>query len=121
MPPSDTVKPLARRDGDPIFEEAWQAQALAMADCMVRAGAFTATDWAGALGRAVRAEDDTTAGYYRAVLAALEYLLDTGGTIPASEIEIRRDDWARAYETTPHGQPVELACHPRDSGELSQP
>jgi len=106
--PPDPSKPLARRDGEPIFEEAWQAQALAMADCMVKAGAFTATDWADALGKAVRAEDDTTAGYYRAVLAALESLLDTGGTLPAPEVATRRDAWARAYETTPHGQPVEL-------------
>lgn len=102
------LAPLARRDGDPVFEEAWQAQALAMADCMVRAGAFSAGDWAAALGKAVRAEDDTTQGYYRAVLAALETLLDTGGTIPAPEVTERRDAWARAYAATPHGQPVEL-------------
>ena len=74
--PLAPLAPLARRDGDPVFEEAWQAQALAMADCMVKTGAFSATDWAAALGRAVRAEDDTTGGYYRAVLAALETLLD---------------------------------------------
>ncbi len=92
-----------------------------MADCMVKAGAFTATDWAEALGIAVRAENDTTAGYYRAVLAALETLLDTGGTLPAPEVETRRDAWARAYANTPHGQPVELSCHPRESGDLAQP
>ena len=109
MPPSDpSLTPLARRDGDPVFEEAWQAQALAMADCMVKAGAFSATDWAAALGRAVRAEDDTTGGYYRAVLAALEDLLDARGAVPAPEMTDRRDAWARAYETTPHGAPVEL-------------
>jgi len=99
---------LARRDGDPVFEEAWQAQALGMADCMVSAGAFSAKVWAAALGRAVRDEEDTTAGYYRAVLAALETLLDTGGAVPAPEMTDRRNAWARAYETTPHGQPVEL-------------
>ena len=114
MPPPDPrgggpLAPLARRDGDPVFEEAWQAQALAMADCLVRAGAFTAADWAAALGRAVRAQDaDTTAGYYRAVLAALESLLDRGGAVPAGEVEDRRAAWVRAYEATPHGQPVEL-------------
>lgn len=114
MPPNDSLAPLAplaplaRRDGDPVFEEAWQAQALAMADCMVKAGAFSAGDWAGALGKAVRAQDDTTAGYYRAVLAALESLLDTGGAVPAPEVTQRRNEWARAYEATPHGQPVEL-------------
>ena len=102
------LDPLASRDGDPVFEEAWQAQALAMADTLVKAGAFSAGEWAAALGEAVRAEDDTTAGYYRAVLRALEGLLDGGGAVPAPELEARRDAWARAYETTPHGEPVEL-------------
>ncbi len=107
--PENPLAPLARRDGDPVFEEAWQAQALAMADCMVRAGAFSASDWAAALGKAVREQDDdTTSGYYRAVLAALETLLAMQGAVPAPEIEARRDAWARAYETTPHGHPVEL-------------
>lgn len=108
MASPDPLAPLARRDGDPVFEEAWQAQALGMADCLVRAGAFSATDWAATLGEAVRREDDTTAGYYRAVLAALETLLDARGGVPATEIETRRDAWARAYEATPHGAPVML-------------
>ncbi len=108
MSAPDPLAPLARRDGDPVFEEAWQAQALGMADCLVRAGAFSAGDWAAALGRAVRREEDTTRGYYRAVLAALETLLDAGGAVPAPEIDARRDAWARAYETTPHGDPVVL-------------
>ena len=108
MGAADPLAPLARRDGDPVFEEAWQAQALAMADCLVATGAFSASDWAAALGRAVRREEDTTAGYYRAVLAALESLLDAGGTVPAGEMAARRAAWARAYETTPHGAPVEL-------------
>lgn len=108
MPAPDPLAPLARRDDDPVFEEAWQAQALGMADTLVQAGAFSAADWAAALGEAVRAEEDTTTGYYRAVLRALESLLDGAGTIPAPELETRRDAWARAYESTPHGQPVEL-------------
>ena len=108
MPPSDPLAPLSRRDGDPVFEAAWQAPALGMADCLVKAGAFSATDWATALGRAVRMEEDTTAGYYRAVLAALESLLDATGAVAAHEAGERRDAWARAYENTPHGQPVEL-------------
>ena len=103
------LRPLARRDGDPAFDEAWQAQALALADCLTREGVFTAQEWAEALGVAVREHDDTTEGYYRAVLAALERLLDSG-PVPAAAIEARRDAWARAYENTPHGAPVELSA-----------
>ena len=107
MSASDPLGPLARRDGDPVFDEAWQAQALALADCLVREGVFTAEAWADALGVAVRENDDTTEGYYRAVLSALERLLDTGA-VPGAEVDARRDAWAAAYERTPHGQPVEL-------------
>jgi len=90
-----------------VFDEAWQAQALAMADCLVRGGLFSGGQWAETLGVAVREQEDTTEGYYRAVLSALERLLDQG-PLPNDEVEARRDAWARAYEATPHGQPVEL-------------
>lgn len=107
MPAHEVLQPLASRDGDPVFDEAWQAQALGLADCLVREGVFSAGDWAEALGVAVREQDDTTEGYYRAVLSALERLLDSG-PLPGLEVEVRRDAWARAYEATPHGDPVEL-------------
>ncbi len=107
MPPHDSLEPLVRRDNDPVFDEAWQAQVLGLADCLVREGVFTASDWAETLGVTVREQEDTTEGYYRAVLSALERLLDQGA-VPGVEIEARRDAWARAYEATPHGEPVEL-------------
>lgn len=47
--------PLAPRE--PVFEEPWHAQSLALADSLVRAGAFTATEWAEALGAALKAAD----------------------------------------------------------------
>lgn len=103
----EPLGPLVRRDGEAVFDEAWQAQALAMADCLVQVQVFSAGDWAEALGAAVREQDDTTEGYYRAVLSALERLLDRGA-LPGAEVEARRDAWARAYESTPHGEPVEL-------------
>ena len=62
LTPSNALGPLARRDGDAVFDEAWQAQALAMADCLVRAEVFTGTEWAEALGVAVREQPDTTEG-----------------------------------------------------------
>jgi len=107
LPAPDALRPLASRDGDPIFAEVWQAQGLALADCLVRAGVFSAGDWAETLGAAVREQPDTTEGYYRAVLSALEQLLGAG-PLTTAEIEDRRDAWARAYEATPHGMPVEL-------------
>ena len=109
MSAPEPLAPLRRRDGDPAFDEAWQAQALGLADCLVRAKAFDASDWADALGAALRAPQtpDTTEGYYGAVLRALEALL-ARSTLRADEIEARRDAWERAYRATPHGAPVKL-------------
>ena len=47
--PEDPLGPLRRKDGDPTFDEAWQAQSLAIADRLVDAGVVTATAWAEAL------------------------------------------------------------------------
>ena len=56
MDPSDTetLKPLAGMDGVAAFDEAWQAEALAIADNLVRDGLFSAGDWSQALGEALR-------------------------------------------------------------------
>lgn len=99
--------PLAPRDT--VFDEAWQAQVLAIADTMVQAGRFSATDWAETLGAELRAADaagkpDTTQTYYEAALAALERLTPITG----AELTERKADWTRAYQRTPHGQPVLL-------------
>src|SRR5215469_268401 len=39
----DPLGPLRRKDGDPAFDDAWQAQSLAMADTLVGGGGGTAT------------------------------------------------------------------------------
>ena len=116
--PDEPLGPLKRKDGDPVFDEPWQAQALAMADSLVKAGAFPASAWATALGAELRtaanagAADDALT-YYRAVVAALESLLDKSGAAEMDEVEARREQWKRAYLNTPHGKPVELSAGKR--------
>jgi nitrile hydratase accessory protein len=95
------------------FDEPWQAQALALADTMVHAGRFTATEWAGALGAALREAEaggapDTLESYYSAVLIALERLCEARGGISRDDRALRRAAWEAAYRRTPHGQPVKL-------------
>ena len=106
--PDDPLAPPAR-----WFDEPWQAQALALADTMVQAGRFTATEWAEALGAALeeaeaRGAPDTLDGYYTAVLVALERLCETRAGISGDDRALRRAAWEAAYRRTPHGQPVEL-------------
>lgn len=113
VPESDAMGPLKRKDGEPVFDEAWQAQVLAMADSLVRKGAFTPSDWSEALGAQLRramgdgAADDAET-YYQAALRALEGLLDRFGAVSSDAVTERRDAWERAYLTTPHGHPVSL-------------
>jgi nitrile hydratase accessory protein len=107
--------PLKRRDGEPAFDEAWQAQALAMADLMVRAGVVSADAWAQALGEKLResaeaGDADDTEAYYQAVLSALEDLLASAGAASFQEVGTREEEWRRAYLNTPHGKPVELSA-----------
>jgi len=106
--------PLARRDGEPAFDEPWQAQVMALAFQLVERGAFSAAAWSDALGaelavRAARGEPDDPPGYYQAALAALEGLLDGGG-VARAELAERTEAWRRAYLHTPHGQPVVLGA-----------
>ena len=107
------LKPLAAADGEPAFAEAWQAEVLAIADTLVQSGLFTAGDWSNALGTALKEADsggepDTQETYYRAALAALETLVAEHSEIDRQAMRGMREDWERAYRSTPHGQPVNL-------------
>jgi nitrile hydratase accessory protein len=108
-----TLKPLAGVDGEPVFAEAWQAQALAIADTLVQNGVFSASDWSEALGEALQqaeagGADDDQETYYRCVLQALEGLVASHSEIDRKSMAGMRADWEKAYLDTPHGQPVNL-------------
>ena len=106
--PDDPLSPP-----EAIFDEPWQAQALALADTMVQAGHFTKTVWAETLGAALKSAErnrapDTPETYYIAVLSALETLSENVGGISTETRLQRRADWEAAYRRTPHGNPVTL-------------
>jgi hypothetical protein len=117
-PPDDPLSPLQRKDGDPTFDEAWQAQSLAIVDTLVDAGVLTAADWAEALGSelesAARAGTaDNAETYYLAVLTAAENLLRRMDMISRDELDARVEAWRQVYLNTPHGKPVELHAAPK--------
>jgi hypothetical protein len=116
--PEDALDPLQRKDGDPTFDEAWQAQSLAVADTLVDAGVVTATRWAEALGSELKSAPgagavDNADTYYLAVLGAVEKLLRHIEIIGRDELDARVEAWRQAYLTTPHGKPVELQAAPK--------
>jgi nitrile hydratase accessory protein len=73
---------------------------------------FTPAEWSDALGAAIRSaqaagDPDLGDTYYQHWLAALESLCVARTGIQKAEIDECQSDWRRAYENTPHGQPVE--------------
>lgn len=106
----DALIPFKHETDAPVFEEAWQAEALAMANTLVETGAISAIDWAKALGAARQKQvgkEETVSLYYEAVVTALEAELSKLG-VSMADLATRKDDWIAAYRRTPHGQPVEL-------------
>lgn len=106
--PDDPLQPPGK-----VFDEPWQAQALALADNLVREGHVSANDWANALGAALRAAEasgapDTLETYYSSVISALENIMSDHAGISAQDVSQRRSDWEAAYRRTPHGKPVVL-------------
>ncbi|MBD9638665.1 hypothetical protein IB277_20390 [Ensifer sp. ENS07] len=83
-----------------------------MASLLVASGVISGAHWSETLGAKLReaqlAGSDDTETYYRAVLSALESLLDQARAISGNELIQRRDAWERAYLRTPHGRPVVL-------------
>lgn len=109
----DALAPLARRDGEPVFEEPWQAQVLAVAFALAESGRFSRAAWSSALGEELRlaehaGEPDSAETYYRAALKALERLATADGALTRDALAARTEDWRQSYLDTPHGQPVIL-------------
>jgi nitrile hydratase accessory protein len=108
-----SLKPLAAVDGEPAFDEPWQAEVLAIADTLVQSGLFSAGAWSDALGAALaKASADGAADnqetYYQCALSALETLVAEHSEIDRQAMVGKRNDWEQAYLSTPHGQPVNL-------------
>lgn len=111
--PESSVTPFKRMDGEPVFDEAWQAQLLAMVDQMMSAGVFSNSQWSASLGKNLKdaevagmADDIDT--YYAAVLKTFETLLAQSTEVSSDIITDKQQAWKRAYLSTPHGQPVIL-------------
>ena len=109
------IGPLARRGGEPAFDEPWQAQVLALAFALSKVGVFTPVQWSQALGRelrraGIRGDPDDQTTYYAAALAALEGLIATDGRVTPDGLSSRIEQWRCAYLKTPHGKAVELSA-----------
>ncbi len=110
----DDLPRLPRDEGGPVFAQAWQAQAFALAIKLSQSGYFTWKEWAATLAdelqsAALRGDPDDGSHYYEHWLAALERLALAKGLTDRTSLMIRKEEWIDAYRHTPHGKPVELA------------
>jgi nitrile hydratase accessory protein len=102
------------RDADgPVFAEPWQAEAFALTVRLHERGCFTWNEWADTLAGVLRDarerdEPDDGSHYYDHWLVALERMVTVKHLLNAADLHRRKSDWAAAYRSTPHGQPVAL-------------
>lgn len=113
LPALDALPDLPRDADGPVFREPWEASAFAITLELHAAGHFTWDEWATALSQQIRAaqaagDPDLGNTYYRHWLAALESLVTAKALATPEALDLRAQDWVRAYRNTPHGQPVEL-------------
>lgn len=98
-----------------MFDEPWQAQVLAIAFGLAEKRVFSSAQWSQALGAELRTaadagKPDNQETYYAAALAALEKLVAAHGGVSGDNLNDRTEAWRRAYQRTPHGQPVKLGA-----------
>jgi nitrile hydratase accessory protein len=108
---------LSRPHDEPVFAEAWQARAFALALKLSERGHFTRNEWTLALARQLRraadlGEPDDGSHYYDHWLAALETLVMEKAMTTRASLDSRKEEWRDAYLRTPHGKPVELKRPP---------
>lgn len=109
---------MSQHHDEPVFAEAWQARAFALALKLSERGHFTQNEWTMALARQLRrvsdlGELDDGSHYYDHWLAALEALVIEKAMLSRTSLDVRKEEWRDAYLRTPHGKPVELQAKSR--------
>jgi nitrile hydratase accessory protein len=106
----ETARSAIGTQDEPVFKEAWEAQAFAMASLLQQRGLLTPREWTEALSREIVAaqERGEPEDYYLHWLSALERLVAEKGLIGQAELSRRKREWDEAARATPHGQPIEL-------------
>lgn len=121
LPELDGIATPPHDEDGPVFDEPWQAQAFALTLKLHQAGHFTWPEWVACLSKAIAAgRQDEAAGrasYYDHWLAALEAMVADKGLASLGELGVRKAEWRAAHERTPHGQPVVLPRHARDTAD----
>ena len=103
-PPDRPPLPRAA-PGEPVFAEAWQARAFALAVELNRRGRLPWPAFTAALGAEIARDGED---YWRAWLRALEAWLDAEALAAPEAVTATTEAWLRAAARTPHGAPIRL-------------
>lgn len=109
----DALPSLPCKEGEPVFEAPWEAQAFAMTLALYDRGIFTWKEWAETLSQMIReaqaaGDPDTGESYYEHWLGALERIVATKGLVSGELLALRKEKWRETARRTPHGKPIEL-------------
>jgi nitrile hydratase accessory protein len=95
----------------PVFREAWEAQAFALAILLHKSGVFAWKEWTSLLSEEI--EDAQASGelepgssYYHHWLKALERVVVLKGIASFGAIKDLAQAWEEAAHHTPHGKPI---------------
>jgi nitrile hydratase accessory protein len=110
---TEAVPSIPRDAGSPVFREAWEAQAFALALELGERGVFSWTEWAATLAEEIKraqaaGDPDTGETYYHHWVAALERMVTAKGLSTQAMLKRYHDAWDAAADRTPHGKPIEL-------------
>lgn len=102
------VPPLPRAaPGEPVFAEAWQARAFALAVELNGRGRLGWPEFTALLGAEIARDGDD---YWRAWLRALEGWLAAEGLAAPDAVAAVTQAWLDAAARTPHGEPIRLGA-----------
>ena len=93
-------------DGEPVFNQPWEAQAFALVIGLCENGLFTWPQWAQALSEQIHGGEQCS--YYQHWLNALEKLVADKNLLSREAVNARQRAWQEAAARTPHGEPIEL-------------
>jgi nitrile hydratase accessory protein len=101
-------------DAPHAFAEPWQADAFALVIALHQKRIFDWPEWVSAFsgqpGELPTGVDQAIeSAYYLRWLAALETIARDRGLVASEEMDMRVEQWRRAYLRTPHGHPIELS------------
>ncbi len=105
--------PLLQDTGRPVFADAWEAQAFALANLLIDNGFLTRAEWVAIFSQEIKAaqgrgDPDRGDTYFLHWVAALERMMVERELISRSALQEQELLWLRAVENTPHGVAIAL-------------